>query len=66
MASKYLESFPLPPDLPNILDKLLKSLLHDQPTDIIRYCADYFSKMEHHQLRLETSKLTDSNLRKQV
>ncbi len=46
MTSGYLDSIPLPPTLPSILDKLVKAVLRDQPKDIIQYCADYFSSLE--------------------
>ena len=42
MASKYL-SINVPNDLPTILDKLIKSILKDQPKDIVLYCSDYFA-----------------------
>jgi hypothetical protein len=64
MASQYLKEVPLPPQLPAILEKLLKAVLRDQPKDIIRYCADYFSALENHQLY--ASHPTDPSLRKQV
>jgi hypothetical protein len=47
MASQYLESIPLPEALPGVLEALLKAVLRDQPKDILRYCADYFSALEH-------------------
>lgn len=55
MASQYLKEVPLPPQLPAVLEKLLKAVLRDQPKDIIRYCADYFSALENHQLHAERS-----------
>lgn len=55
MASQYLKEVPLPPELPAVLEKLLKAVLRDQPKDIIRYCADYFSTLENHQLHAERS-----------
>jgi len=42
MASQYLDSIPLPPELPKILDKLIKAVLRDQPKNIVEYCAIYF------------------------
>jgi hypothetical protein len=45
MTSKYLDSVPLPKELPIVLDKLLKAILRDQPKDIVKFCADYFSAL---------------------
>lgn len=42
MASKYLESVPLPAELPVILDALVKAILRDQPPNILHYCTTYF------------------------
>ena len=46
MASRYLDSVPLPTELPIVLDKLIKAILRDQPQDIIQYCAVYFENMQ--------------------
>ncbi len=64
MASQYLKEVPLPPELPPILEKLLKAVLRDQPKDIIRYCADYFSALENNQLN--ASRSINPSIRKQV
>lgn len=64
MASQYLKEVPLPPELPVILEKLLKAVLRDQPKDIVRYCADYFSALENQHLHAERS--INPLVRKQV
>ena len=46
MASRYLDSVPLPTELPIVLNKLIKAILRDQPQDIIQYCAVYFENMQ--------------------
>jgi hypothetical protein len=66
MASKYLQSVPLPEQLPKVLDALLKAVLRDQPKDIIRYCADYFSALEGKQLRSSQPELLDKSVRQSV
>lgn len=35
MASNYLKAIPLPEELPIILERLIKSVLKDQPSNII-------------------------------
>jgi hypothetical protein len=42
MASKYLQMFPVPPDFQDILADLTRSILRDQPPNIIEYAANYF------------------------
>lgn len=64
MASAYLHSIAVPEQLPPVLEKLMKAVLRDQPKDIIRYCADYFSALESHELR--SSRLIDPSLRQKV
>ena len=66
MASGYLESIPLPPALPAILDKLVKAVLRDQPKDIIQYCADYFSSLEGSEIRAKKPNIIDSSVKKAV
>lgn len=66
MTSGYLDSIPLPPTLPSILDKLVKAVLRDQPKDIIQYCADYFSSLEGSEIRASKPNLIDSLIKKAV
>lgn len=47
MASRYLDSIPLPAELPSVLDKLIKAVLRDQPHNIVEYCALYFEAMQN-------------------
>lgn len=42
MASKYIQKFEIPNDLPKILHDLTKEVLRYQPDDIIEFCALYF------------------------
>lgn len=42
MASKYLQLFPIPNELPNIIRDLTREILRYQPQDIIQFCAAYF------------------------
>lgn len=45
MASRYLDSIPLPAELPPLLDKLIKAVLRDQPPNIVEYCTFYFERL---------------------
>ena len=42
MASKYLQLFPVPNQLPHITRDLTREILRYQPQDIIQFCAAYF------------------------
>lgn len=46
MASKYLQLFPIPQELPNIVRDLTREILRYQPQDIVQFCAEYF-KAKH-------------------
>ena len=46
MASKYLQSFPVPPGFKEILGDFAKEVIRDQPQDIIEYAADYFEMLQ--------------------
>jgi len=46
MASKYLQKFPVPEGFQEILADLTRSILRDQPPNIIEYSASYFEKLE--------------------
>lgn len=46
MASKHLQMFPVPPD---ILANLTRSILKDQPPNIIEYATFYFENLEETQ-----------------
>lgn len=46
MASKYLQSYPIPSDFAEILSNFAREVLRDQPEDIIEYGAQYFEALQ--------------------
>jgi Regulatory subunit of type II PKA R-subunit len=56
MASVYLQKYPIPQNLPEILHDFAKVILRDQPEDIIQYSADYFECLAQNKEFLGNSK----------
>lgn len=46
MASTYLQKFPVPENFPELLSDLTKSILKEQPSDIIEYAYHYFRNLK--------------------
>ena len=47
MASKYLQKFPIPGTLPEMLHDFAMEVLRSQPKDIHDFGAQYFRAMEN-------------------
>ena len=46
MASKYLQTFPIPQDFHSILEDFSREILREQPTNLVEFGALYFKAKE--------------------